>query len=152
VDPKQNLLLAALPDTERDELVIVGRTQPLENGAVLYEQDERVEHVYFPTSGAVSLMIALEDGRALESAIIGREGLLGFPIGLGDNRSPWRSIVQLPGEALVLSRKDVSAHLRKGGNLGVLLGHYAGLLITFCAQSATCSQFHSLEQRTRDGC
>jgi CRP-like cAMP-binding protein len=148
VDPKDNLLLAALPDAERAELITKGRTVKLALGDVLYEQDALVSDAYFVTSGAVSLLISLEDGRALEAAIIGREGVLGFPIGLGDNRSRWRSIVQLPGEALVVRRDEVSEHLRRPGNLAALLGHYAGLLTTFAAQSAACTQFHPLAERT----
>jgi CRP-like cAMP-binding protein len=148
MDPKRNLILAALPDDERDGLIASGRAVTLLTGDIPYEQDALVEHVYFPTSGAVSVLIAMEDGRALEAALIGREGVLGFPIGLGDNRSRWRSIVQLPGEALVLRREEVSAHLRRPGNLAALLGHYAGLLTTFAAQSAACTQFHPLAQRT----
>src|SRR5216683_1228032 len=112
MNPQDNLLLAALPDSERDELVARGRGVRMILGEVLYEQDALVSDAYFVTSGAVSLLISLEDGRALEAAIIGREGVLGFPIGLGDNRSRWRSVVQLPGEALVIRRDDVSEHLR----------------------------------------
>ena len=55
--------------------------------------------------------------------------------------------MQVAGEALVISRDDLSAHLRAPGNLAALLTHYAGLLVTFVAQSAACTQFHVLEQR-----
>jgi CRP-like cAMP-binding protein len=148
MDARDNLLLAALNDEERAEIVTRCRRTGLKIGQVLYEQDELVEDAYFFTSGGVSLLIPLEDGRALEPAIIGREGMLGFPIGLGDNRSRWRSVVQIPGETLVMRRSDLEAHLRQTGDLAALLAHYAGLLITFTAQSAACTQFHSLEQRT----
>jgi CRP-like cAMP-binding protein len=144
----RNLLIAALPAAERDRLATDLRVVPLQLGNILYEQDQEVEDIYFPTAGAVSLLIALEDGRTLEPALIGREGVLGFPLGLGDNRSRWRSEVQVPGEALVISRAALSGHLRQAGNLAPLLTHYAGLLVTFAAQSAVCAQFHTLAQRT----
>lgn len=144
----QNLLIAALPEAERARLLGDMQVIPLRMGDVLHAQDALVKDIYFPTSGAVSLLIALEDGRTLEPALIGREGVLGFPIGLGDNRSRWRSEVQVAGEALVMSRDVLSGHLRKAGNLAPLLTHYAGLLVSFAAQSAVCAQFHGLEQRT----
>ncbi|MGE3855605.1 MAG: Crp/Fnr family transcriptional regulator [Dehalococcoidia bacterium] len=146
--PTDNLLLAALPPGERADLLERMRPVTLERGGVLYDQDAPVHDVFFFTSGAASLLILMEDGHAMEPGIIGREGMLGFPIGLGDDRSRWRSVMQIAGDGLVMSRADLSAQLRRGGDLPALLAHYAGLLITLVAQSAACAQFHSLEQRT----
>ena len=148
MDPTDNLLLAALPERERQELVALMTPVALPLGQLIYEQDAPVSDVYFFTSGAASVLVLMENGAALEPAIIGREGMLGFPIGLGAARSRWRSIMQLPGEALVMPRDTLSERLRLGGDLPLLLAHYAGLLVTFVAQSAACSHFHSLERRT----
>lgn len=148
MNPTDNLLLAALGDEERAHLLTLMHPVAFDRGDLLYEQDAPVTDVFFFTSGAASLLILMEDGHALEPGIIGREGMLGFPIGLGEDRSRWRSIMQVRGEALVMSRSDLSRLLRQGGDLPALLAHYAGLLITFIAQSAACAQFHSLEQRT----
>jgi CRP-like cAMP-binding protein len=148
MDSTANLILAALPDDEREELLRVMQPVQLTTGQVLYEQDAPVSKVYFPLAGAVSVLILLEDGRAMEPAIVGREGMLGFPLGLGENRSPWQSIVQLPGEGLSMSRDSLQEFLIRPGHLGPLLAHYAGLLIGFTAQSAACAQFHRLEERT----
>ncbi|MEI7926335.1 MAG: Crp/Fnr family transcriptional regulator [Chloroflexota bacterium] len=148
MNPTDNLLLAALGEEERAHLLTMMHPVQLAIGDLLYEQDAPVSDVFFFTSGAASLLILMEDGHALEPGIIGREGVLGFPIGLGQDRSRWRSIMQVPGEALVMSRADLSHLLRQGGDLPALLADYAGLLISFIAQSAACAQFHSLEQRT----
>lgn len=148
MDPRDNLILAALPEGEREALLALMHPVTLARGELLYEQDALVDDAYFFTSGAASLLILMESGSALEPAIIGREGMLGFPIGLGENRSRWRSVMQIAGEALVIPRSDLSRLLRAGGDLPPLLTHYAGLLITLVAQSAACAQFHSLEQRT----
>jgi CRP-like cAMP-binding protein len=148
MNPLDNLILAALPEGEREALLALMHPVTLVRGELLYEQDALVHDAYFFTSGAASLLILMENGSALEPAIIGREGMLGFPIGLGENRSRWRSVIQIEGEALVIPRSDLSRQLRVGGDLPALLTHYAGLLITFVAQSAACAQFHSLEQRT----
>lgn len=148
MDPRDNLILAALPEGEREALLRLMRPVRLARGDLLYEQDALVDDAYFFTSGAASLLILMENGTALEPGIIGREGMLGFPIGLGENRSRWRSVMQIEGAALVMPRSELSRQLRAGGHLPPLLTHYAGLLITFVAQSAACAQFHSLEQRT----
>jgi CRP-like cAMP-binding protein len=106
-----------------------------------------VEDVYFPLSGAVSVIVMMEDGTMMEPGIIGREGMLGFPFGIGDDLSRWRSIVQLSGEAVVLSRETMRDLMVEANNLAPLLTHCAGLLVALVAQSAACSQFHSNRER-----
>lgn len=148
MNPTDNLLLAALPTEEREQLLKLMHLVTLDVGFVAYEQDAPVSEVYFPLSGALSILILLEDGRAVEPALIGREGMLGFPIGLGKNLSPWQSIVQLPGQALVMPRDALRDFISQPGHLAPLLQHFAGLLIGLAAQSVACTQFHSIEQRT----
>ncbi len=147
MQPTDNLLLRALPDAERERLIALSSTIEFALGDVLYEQDQEIETVHFLTSGCASVLIAMEDGRALEPAVVGREGVLGFPLALGDNRSRWRCVIELPGEAYVIPRRRLAGLLRESGDLGPLLMHYASLLITFVAQSAACTQFHPVEQR-----
>jgi CRP-like cAMP-binding protein len=144
---ERNLLLAALPDDERAALGRKMQRAHFELGRVVYEQDEPVEAVHFPLSGGVSVVTSLEDGRTLEAALVGREGMLGFPIGLGRELSRWRSVVQLPADVLVMNREAFRDALIDGGHLGPLLAHYAGLLVTFAAQSAVCARFHDIDER-----
>lgn len=142
-----NLLLDALPDGEREGILERAELVSLHLGDVLYEQGDEVQRVHFLTSGGASVLVALADGRALEPAIVGREGVLGYPMGLGDNRSRWRSVVQIEGEAYAIPVDDLAAILRAPGELGPLLMHYTGLLVTFVSQSAVCTQFHEIRQR-----
>ncbi len=143
----RNLILDALPDAERDALLALARPVELRMGDVLYEQGEPVRDAHFLTSGAASMLVALSDGRALEPALVGREGVLGFPMGLGENRSRWRSVVQVEGEGYAIPVLALAEVLRQPGELGPLLTHYAGLLVTFVAQSAACTQFHEIRER-----
>lgn len=147
MNPRDNQILAALPDNEYERIVAKMHARPLKVGRIVYEQDERVTEVFFPMSGGVSLIVMMEDGSMMEPGIIGREGMLGFPIGLGDDVSRWRSVTQVEGEAMVMSRAAMREHIREGGQLNSLLTHYAGLLISLVAQSAACAQFHELRQR-----
>lgn len=147
VNPRDNQILGALPDQEYERVVAKMHAVSLNLGETIYEQDEEVGDLFFPMSGAFSLLILMEDGSMMEPGIIGRGGMLGFPIGLGDDISRWRSIVQLEGEAMVMSREVMREHIVAGGKLNALLTHYAGLLISLVAQSAACAQFHELRQR-----
>ena len=95
--PGKNRLLAALPKRERDRLLPHLESVNLGFEEVLYEPDEPIRHVYFPTSGIVSLLLILEDGLGAEVSRIGNEGLIGLPIFFGVKTSHTRALVQIPG-------------------------------------------------------
>jgi CRP-like cAMP-binding protein len=69
LEPGTNKLLAALPRRERDRLLPHLESVVLEFEETLYEQDELIRHIYFPTSGLISLLLVL-DGRSV--AEVGR--------------------------------------------------------------------------------
>ncbi|WP_253333486.1 Crp/Fnr family transcriptional regulator [Limimaricola litoreus] len=56
-----------------------------------------LEHVYFPTSGIVSIVSSEKGGLNIEAALVGREGMTGLPLVLGDDRSAAEVIMQVPG-------------------------------------------------------
>src|SRR5918997_491398 len=74
-----------------------GRTNRL-----LDNTGESIRHVYFPTTALVSLMIVLEDGKQVEMAAVGREGLVGLPLALGSETDGHVAMAQIPGAALRL--------------------------------------------------
>jgi CRP-like cAMP-binding protein len=48
---------------------------------VLREPGDEVDHVYFPHSGMLSLLAVMRDGKAIETATVGREGVVGQWLG-----------------------------------------------------------------------
>ena len=100
-----NQLLAALPVKERERLLPSLKRVPLTLGDVIYEPDERIRYVYFPTSGVVSLLCTTNDGASIEAGTIGMEGMVGISVFLGVDSSPNRAIVQVEGEALRMKAK-----------------------------------------------
>jgi CRP-like cAMP-binding protein len=49
----------------------------LQPNTVLHEQGASIGHIYFPLSGMISLLAVMQTGEAIETGIIGAEGLLG---------------------------------------------------------------------------
>ncbi len=96
----QNRLLAALP--RQDYHRLVGHLEPvsLSLGQVLHEPGSLMRHVYFPESGVISLLTVIEQNRAAEVAVVGREGVVGGSVTLGINHSHVRALVQSEGTAL----------------------------------------------------
>jgi CRP-like cAMP-binding protein len=68
-------------------------------GAVLHAPGQPIEHVYFPVSGMVSLLAVMRTGEQIETATIGREGVLGASIGCGGTESVGQAMVQIEGIA-----------------------------------------------------
>ena len=95
--PRQNLLLAALPNADYERLLPHLEQVPLELGRALYESGSHQGYVYFPTTSIVSLLYVMEDGSSAEIAIVGKEGVVGIALFMGGESTPSRAVVQSAG-------------------------------------------------------
>src|SRR3954465_11706565 len=68
-------------------------------GAVLHAPGASIEHVYFPVSGMVSLLTVMRTGEQIETAIVGREGVVGAALGSDGSQSAGQATVQIAGWA-----------------------------------------------------
>src|ERR1700731_4825637 len=101
--PLDNKLLSTLPRGQFDLLAPHLATVSLQQGEMLVGAGEEFDHVYFPHNGMLSLLAVLRDGKAIETATVGREGVVGAMAGFGLYRSLVRVIVQLPMAASKIS-------------------------------------------------
>src|SRR5437016_14152851 len=92
----RNTLLAALPVDDYQRIAPTLDTIPLKLKHVLHKPGERIEHVYFPGGGFCSIVTVLEDGRMVEVATVGREGMVGATAALDGN--PVWSATMVQGE------------------------------------------------------
>ena len=146
-DPKQNLILAALPAQDYERILpdLEFVTMPL--GWTMSESGDHVNYLHFPTSGVVSLIYDLENGSKSEVALVGNEGLVGISIFMGGDSMPSSTEVQSAGSAYRLSRKIMKREFALGGQLQHLALLYTQALISQTAQTAVCNQHHSLDQQ-----
>src|SRR5437660_520493 len=86
--PTGNRILDALPAADYERIAAHLEPVHLTHGQVLYEVNQRIERVYFPTGSMVSLVSQLSDGASIEIGIIGFEGMTGLPLMLGGDKSP----------------------------------------------------------------
>jgi CRP-like cAMP-binding protein len=91
-----NKILSSLPHDQFEMLSPHMTSEFLEQGVVLIEAGDELDFVYFPHNGMLSLLSVLKDGRAIETATVGREGAVGAMSGLGFYTSLVRVVVQLP--------------------------------------------------------
>lgn len=150
--PRQNRLLAALPDEEYERLLPNLEQVPMPLGQVLYESGEQMRHVYFPLDAIVSMLYVMEDGASAEIAVVGNEGVVGVSLFMGGETTPSRAVVQSAGHAYRLKGqllKDIF-HRAGGRRVGVfhnLLLRYTQALLTQMSQTAVCNRHHSLDQQ-----
>src|SRR5688572_9452729 len=91
-----NRLLAALPPDEYLRILPTLRTVPLKFKFVLQKQGDKVSTVYFPGGGVCSIVNVMQDGRMVEVATVGNEGMIGITAFLGGEIPPGETFVQVP--------------------------------------------------------
>jgi CRP-like cAMP-binding protein len=146
-DPRSNKLLAELPPQDLQFLIPHFVTMKFAQGAILCEPGVDVDHVYFPMSGAVSMLVVMRDGKAVETGSVGREGVVGAMSGIGPSRWQVRATAQVP----MLARKIASTEFRKAvfsskAIADLCLRSNEGLL-TQARIGAACNARHRLEAR-----
>ena len=146
-DPRQNGLLAALPEPEWQRWQPLLEFVDLPLGQVMYESGRTLSHVYFPTTAIVSLLYVMEDGASAEIAVVGNEGLVGISLFMGGESTPSRAVVQSAGEGWRIPARAVKDEFERPGPVMHLLLRYTQALITQMAQTAVCNRHHSLDQQ-----
>ena len=145
--PRQNQLLAALPEADYERLVPHLELVPLPLGWAVYESGTPQGYVYFPTTSIVSLLYVMEDGSSAEIAVVGNEGVVGIALFMGGETTPSRAVVQSAGYGYRLRASVLRSEFGRGGELQHLLLRYTQALITQMAQTAVCNRHHSVGQQ-----
>ncbi len=143
----ENRLLASLGRGDRAALAPQLKMVELRRGDVLLQPRAAIEHVYFPLSGMVSLLAVMRSGEAIETGIVGREGVVGGSVASGDWHSFGQATVQIAGKALAIASKPFVEACRKSPALLALTNRFQGVITMQSQQSAACHALHSVEAR-----
>jgi CRP-like cAMP-binding protein len=145
--PKDNRLLAALPEADYQALLPALERVTMPLGQAVYESGGPQGYVYFPTRSIVSLLYVLADGATAEIAVTGNEGLVGIALFMGGETTPSRAVVQSAGDGYRLKASVLKKAFERGGALQHLLLRYTQALITQMTQTAVCNRHHSVDQQ-----
>ncbi len=144
-----NELLSALPPAEMARLRPLLTRVRWVNGQDLHEAGKRIEHVFFVEQG-FACMVAHAEGASngSEVGLIGREGIVGFPVLLSPEAASYnRAMVQMPGSVLRMSAKALRDSLDALPVLRRLLFGALEVSMAQVAQTAACNSQHRLSQR-----
>lgn len=146
-NPIKNHLLAALPQLEYERMLPKLEETALVYDTGIYKLHDTISDVYFPNSGIISLLAAVDESSTTEVGIVGREGMVGLPVFLGVKISRVRAVVQGTGVALKMNAADFQSECRQGGALNAILQRFANSMMVQISQSSVCYRFHLIEQR-----
>ena len=145
--PLSNKLLAALPRNDFQHLFSHLASVVLAQGDVVYEAGDEVDQVYFPLSGMISLLVVMQDGKAIETATVGREGTVGAMSGVGLHTSKVRAVAQLPMVASKLSATALRRLAASSRPIADLCIGYNEVLLKQARVTAACNALHKVEAR-----
>jgi CRP-like cAMP-binding protein len=142
-----NQLLQTLPDAEFEALRPRLRPFEMVREAVLAESGTTSQHVYLPHSGAISIVVSLSEGQAVEVAMIGRDSVVGALESLGDGISAFDAVVLFPGTASIVDIADFRLIAGQSATFRNLLARNEQAIFAQAQQSAACNAAHSVEAR-----
>jgi len=138
--------LLSLPGIGNDLLQEL-RLVPLSVNQVLYEQGDKIDHLYFPLESVTSGLAIMEDGTTIETSMVGRESVIGVSTILGSGQTRQWVWVTVGGTALQLESKFLDNLIIKNEvALKALLRCYR-LLITQVSQRCVCNTRHTIMER-----
>jgi CRP-like cAMP-binding protein len=143
----ENKLLAALPRPDFDRLLPHLSSVQLPQGLILGEAGDEVDQIYFPHNGMLSLLTVLRDGKAIETATVGREGVVGAMAGLGLYKSLVRVVVQMPMSGSRIAATHFRTAAVASDAIRNLCIRYNEVLLSQARVTAACNALHSIEAR-----
>jgi CRP-like cAMP-binding protein len=154
IDPERALVrghgsgfLAPLPAHEADLLFERMERAVLDPGVCLFEAGETLRSVYFPVTSVVSLLVRYDDGRAVEAATVGREGVVGLAALMDSDVADLRAVVQMGGEILRVPVDRFRAISEPGSKLGSRLRSYTSALLFQMSLNVGCGSLHPVRRR-----
>jgi CRP-like cAMP-binding protein len=144
-----NRLLNRLPKNEYQFLIRSEKSIRLAHGDDVYQENSRggLSHVYFPTSGMVSLTVLMENGKEVEAGTIGNEGMIGLSVAQGLDFSPTKAISQISGEGLRIPVAAFLKAMKPDGTLDNLVRRFTAYSLRYANQTVACNLLHSAKQR-----
>lgn len=120
----------------------------LPSAELLYNPGDDVAVVHFPCGPSLaSYLIANEDGRDVETILIGREGAIGGIVSHGYLPAYSRITVKFGGPFVRLRVGALEAAKMQSPTLRNLFARYADCMVAQLFQSTACNAIHTIEQR-----
>src|ERR1700734_768712 len=143
---RSNRLLGALETASRRRIDPYLEPIELKLGAIVCEAGGILKHAYFTQGAVLSLLTVLENGSAIETANIGREGAFGLFAAMYSRVSFNRCLVQLEGAMVRCPIELLQSEFRNSEHVRDLFVSYSETLLSQVQQTVACNALHSTEE------
>jgi CRP-like cAMP-binding protein len=147
VEANRNRLLASLRAEELSLLERHFREVPMTQGQLLEERGQRVDTVYFPQSGMISLIVEMPEDETIEVGMVGSEGAIGINVGLGSRIASVTSLVQVSGVTFKISASRFRSIASQSQQMQDLIVRYNEMQLGQIQQTAACNALHDVGSR-----
>jgi CRP-like cAMP-binding protein len=114
---------------------------------VLEQPNEPIQFVYFPETGIASIVGDATIVEQIELGIIGREGMTGLKVVLGDDRSPYQTFMQVSGSGLRLGSDDLRKAMDASRTMRNVMLRYVQVFMIQTSQTALANASGLLSQK-----
>jgi hypothetical protein len=126
---------------------LLGALEPASRKRIDPHLELLLMHAYFPQGSVLSLLTVLENGGAIETANIGREGAFGLFAAMYSRVSFNRCIVQLEGRMVRCPIEVLQSEFKHSEHVRDLFVSYSETLLSQVQQTVACNAMHSTEER-----
>jgi CRP-like cAMP-binding protein len=142
-----NRILLALPRVTLQHLLPYLELQQTRQGQIVDHVGGPVNHLYFVNRGMVSLVKTMLDGRTVEVASVGPEGMTDPNVLFGIDTALLEAVVQVPGSAIRVPRVILRQQMAWDETLSSLIEQYSRFVFHEVVQTAACNRLHTLQER-----
>ena len=114
---------------------------------VLERPNKRIEDVYFPDAGFASVVAVQPKQTKVEVGLIGREGMTGLPVVLGNHKTPHETYIQAAGHGQRLNATKLRKAMAASSSLQSLLLKFVQAFMVQTAQTAISNARAKLNER-----
>jgi CRP-like cAMP-binding protein len=122
-------------------------TVTLKERQVVEVPNKPITHAYFVETGVVSVVAVNEEDYRIEVGVIGREGMTGVPLVLGDDRAQHSAYMQIGGSARRMPAAAFVDALNRSASLRSLMMKSANAFMIQTAHTALANGRAKLEER-----
>lgn len=145
--PPENRFIAALAPEEAEALRPLLRRVSVTADRIMSDQGAPITEVHFPIDAQFANLIRFPDGSAIETAVVGNEGLTGLAPFMADRPGAWEIMCRASGDAWVAGASALRALAAERPGLMTHLLALTDLYQAQAAQTAACNALHPVPDR-----
>lgn len=143
----RNSILACMSGDLQSQFRSQAKELEVETGMVLFRKEDTIQFVYFPESAIVSMMLSIVDGHSSGLALTGNDGIVGFPLVLGQKRACHDAVVQNSGRILRVRKPDFMEALAASPEFQKAAMGYVRTVLIQMQAGLLCSHHFRVEEQ-----